>query len=104
MEKNSTPRADLLPRAANLATLAVVVSAMWWSGAQRPAGHVPALAAAQAPAVAETNDALSQRQPAVLTAISNPTGATTAANWPAQTATTIAREGLQAVGYQTRTR
>lgn len=112
MEKNSTPRADLLPRAANLATLAVVAAAMWWSGAQRPAGQavlavsdtVPAaLSATQS--VAHAADATAQRQPAPLSTTATAGNATAAvATWPAQVATSFARDGLQAVGYQTRTR
>lgn len=37
MESISTKRRARLPWATNLATLAVVVVATWWSGAQRPA-------------------------------------------------------------------
>ena len=36
MENFPTNRLRLIPRVANLATLAVVVSATFWSGAQRP--------------------------------------------------------------------
>lgn len=105
MEKISTPREALLPRAANLATLAVVVAATWWSGAQRPAGQAM-LAVVDAAPIAAPADPAALRQPALLT--SNPTApiiataATTATTWPAQAATTLAREGLQAVSYQTR--
>jgi hypothetical protein len=35
MEDFSTPRRPLLPLTANLCTLAVVLAATWWSGAQR---------------------------------------------------------------------
>jgi hypothetical protein len=106
MEKISTRRADLLPRTANLATLAVVVAAMWWSGAQRPAGQAMLAASDAVPAAPSslvTTDAPAPRQLALPSATTTP--ATTAlATWPAQAATTIARDGLQAVGYQTRTR
>lgn len=105
MEKISTPRAALLPRAANLATLAVVVAATWWSGAQRPVGQAM-LATADTPPATTTADASVQRQPAMLTATAaaTSTGAAIAATtWPAQAATSIAREGLQAVSYQART-
>jgi hypothetical protein len=37
MESISTLRSARLPWAANIATLAVVVMATWWSSAQRPA-------------------------------------------------------------------
>ena len=85
MENFSTPRAALVPRAVNLATLAVVVAATWWSGAQRPA---------EQPALAQ------QSIPAVSTSL-----ATTPAATPAMGAqsTTVWRDGLQVVGYQPRT-
>jgi len=92
MENISTPRAALLPRAANLATLAVVVAATWWSGAQRPAGQ-SVLAATGAAATMAATGPSAQRQLPVLTS--------TAAD-PLASAATIAREGLQTVGYQTR--
>lgn len=105
MEKNSTPRADLLPRSTNLATLAVVVAAMWWSGAQRPAGQAVLAGSAAAPAARsvpakQSVDAPAPRQPATAEAPAT----TVLATWPSQAATTIARDGLQAVGFQTRTR
>lgn len=101
MEKISTPRADLLPRAANLATLVVVASAMWWSGAQRPAGQ-PVIAVSDSLPAAQVASATAPR-PLAVTATTG--GATAvAATWPAQAATTIARDGLQPVGYQTRAR
>lgn len=85
MENFSTPRAALVPRAVNLATLAVVVAATWWSGAQRPA---------EQPALAQ------QSIPAVSTSL-----ATTPAATPAMgvQSTTVWRDGLQVVGYQPRT-
>jgi hypothetical protein len=53
MESISTPRSTRLPWAANLATLAVVMTAVWWSGAQRPAqAPVAQMQAAPLPAVA----------------------------------------------------
>jgi hypothetical protein len=84
MENFSTPRAALVPRAVNLATLAVVVAATWWSGAQRPA---------EQPALAQ------QSIPAVGTSLATPPAAPQAT--VVQT-TTMWRDGLQAVGYQPR--
>ncbi len=104
MEKNSTTRAALLPRAANLATLAVVMAATWWSGAQRPIAQ-PALAGGDQAGAVEVADARLQRPATALTTSPTVAAATTTAaavTWPAQAATTIARDGLQAVGYQTR--
>ena len=83
MENFSTPRAALVPRAVNLATLAVVVAATWWSGAQRPAEQ-PALAQQSVPAAS----------PATAPAAPQATGLQ---------ATTLWRDGLQVVGYQPRT-
>lgn len=101
MEKISTPRSALLPRVANLATLAVVVAATWWSGAQRPgdaaalatqgAGVPTKLAAVSTGIVGHSGQAAAGMQPA-------------GTAWPAQAtaATSLARDGLQAVGYQPR--
>lgn len=89
MENFSTTRVAMLPRAANLATLAVVVAATWWSGAQRPADR----ATLDIQAATRATTAAAPRQPANLPAAEG------AANWPVQ-ATTLPRDGLQAVGYQ----
>ncbi len=86
----------LLPRAANLATLAVVVAATWWSGAQRPAGH-PALAATESTASSKTALPLLKT-----TDLSTTSSTPVAAHWPVQ-ATTLSSDSLQAVGFQTRT-
>lgn len=53
MENFSTPQRAALPWIANLATLAVMVAAIGWSGAQRPDAPTAA-AAATAPAVTAT--------------------------------------------------
>jgi hypothetical protein len=95
MENFSTTHPTLVPRLANLATLAVVVAATWWSSEQRPV-DVPAEAALSTPApqlVVPT-----QQAPAVL-----PSAGATQAHWPS-TSTSLPRDGLQAVGYQPATR
>lgn len=93
METFSTPRVALLPQATNLVTVAVLVAATWWSGAQRPVD--PATLTAQAGAPATT--AARPHRPLEATA-----PADAASPWPAQ-GNGLARDGLQAVGYQTRT-
>lgn len=92
MESFSANCMALLPRAANLATLAVLVSATWWSSAQRPADQ-----AAQAPRAASQSTAAALPPPhaADLAEVD------ATAVWPAQ-ANAAARDGLQAVGYQAR--
>lgn len=86
MENFSTTRVALLPRAANLATLVVVVAATWWSGAQRPAAQDTAVSQAAQPAPRQSTE------PATLA---------NAAHWPVQS-TSLPRDGLQPVGYQAR--
>ena len=90
MENFSTPRAALLPRAVNLATLTVVVAATWWSGEQKPAAQpllaqhgVTAIVPSAAPQMAGTSAKDSN------------------APWPMHT-TSLLRDGLQPVGYQPR--
>lgn len=81
-----------LPRAANLATLVVLVSATWWSGAQRPAEQ-----AAQAPGVAIQSAAAALPRPHAADLVE----ADATVGWPVQ-AHAAPRDGLQTVGYQTR--
>lgn len=101
MEKISTPRSPLLPRAANLATLAVVAAATWWSAAQRP-GDTAALATQAAGAPTK----LAAVSAGIVGHSSQAAGGTTAGTtaWPAQatTATSLGRDSLQAVGFQPR--
>lgn len=107
MEKKSTPRADLLPRATNLATLATVVAAMWWSGAQRPEGltdlAITELAVTEAAAASPSTHAPARQQLVLLSSTTTEDATAAVAAWPAQ-ATAMVRDGLQAVGYQTRSR
>ena len=80
----------LLPQATNLVTVAVLVATTWWSGAQRPVE--PAARAARA---ASTVTASAQPQPAA--GAVTPAGAVSP--WPGRV-DVLARDGLQAVGYQ----
>jgi hypothetical protein len=59
MEDFSTPRHPLVPAVANLCTLAVVLTAAWWSAAQR--------SDAGAAAVQQQSRAVEQLQPATAT-------------------------------------
>lgn len=87
MENFSTPRAALVPRTVNLATLAVLVAATWWSSAQRPAEQAALAQQAVPPAATSQPAAAPAAQPAA----------------HGLQASTLWREGLQAVGYQPRT-
>ena len=95
MENFSTPRVALLPQATNLVTLAVLVAATWWSGAQRPVDQATLTAQAAAPA----SNATAARPQHTLEAAPQ---AGAASPWPTQ-GSALARDGLQAVGYQPRT-
>jgi hypothetical protein len=89
MENFSTPPRACLPWIANLATLAVVVAAIAWSGVQRPAETAPA-AAARAPAAKQAAPVVDHG--------ALPRDATQPGRWPDQT-TARSVDGLQAVGY-----
>jgi hypothetical protein len=93
MENFPAPtRHRVLPWAANLCTLGVMVAATWWSSAQRPTAGAPALSSAtQTVASEEHNQNL--RQPAVA-----PAPAATQATWPAQTSS-VQTETVKTVGY-----
>jgi hypothetical protein len=93
MENFSTQRAPLLPQAANLATLAVVVAATWWSGSQRPADTAALNAQAPARQVSTTTAALRQSQAPGLGATGSPMSRPVVAQ-------TLPLDGLQAVRYQ----
>ena len=93
MEIISTPHVALLPRVANLLTLAVVVAATWWSGTQRPPIQ-PAMAVAGSPT------AVAAPQPKTNETTVG-TGTSHTANWPAE-ASLLPRDGLQIVGYRPR--
>jgi len=93
MENFSTTHRSLVPWVANIATVAVVLSATWWSNTQRPttaageaALHAPATAPTGAPSTQPTAAPAQGNSPA------NP------ANWPLQT-TSVTRDGLQAVSF-----
>jgi hypothetical protein len=90
MENFSTPRRATLPWIANLATLAVVVAAIGWSGEQRP--DMPTAAAAAAPAATAA-----QTAPAAGQGIAAQPGGHQG-HWPAKLTPRLI-DGLQVVGY-----
>ena len=92
MENLSTQRVASLPRAANLATLVVLVTATWWSSAQRP---VEQAARAQPAASQRAAAELPLPRAADLAEVDTTTG------WTAQ-AKAATRDGLQTVGFQPR--
>jgi hypothetical protein len=87
MENFSTPRHRLLPWAANTATLAVVLAATVWSGAQRPAERELSFAE---PVTAQH---VPEQSPVSLPAKGAKSGA-----WPVP-GPLPTRETLQSVGY-----
>ena len=92
MENFPTKRQHLIPLVTNLATLAVVVSATWWSGAQRPASNFAEVASNQVLA-----------QPA--TAVREGTGSqsnVTPATWP-QSQTALQPDAIKTVGFASTT-
>lgn len=102
MENFSTPHQALVPRIANLATLAVVVAATWWSGAQRPADS-SAEAVLQTPVLipVQATQQSTQAAPALLPAVppaNLATPATAQTLWTTQNQA-LRHDGLQAVGY-----
>lgn len=89
MENFSTPTRASLPWIANLATLAVVVGAIAWSGVQRPT-ETAAAAAARAPAAGQAAPVADHG--------ALPRDAAQPGRWPDKiTASSV--DGLQAVGY-----
>lgn len=78
-----------MPWIANLATLAVVVGAIAWSGVQRPAETAPG-AAARAPAAGQAAPVADQG--------ALPRDAAQPGRWPDKT-TARSVDGLQVVGY-----
>ncbi len=102
MENFSTAQVALLPRIANLATLAVVVAATWWSSAQRPADLATiAVAKAQASRPAALPAAVPALAGGQRPGAEQAGHANTVAVWPVQ-ATALPRDGIQAVGFQAR--
>ena len=87
MENFSTPPRAALPWIANLATLAVVVAAIGWSGEQRPAAPTAA-AAVVLPTAPQTTPVADQGQ-----------AGAQQGQWPVKTLSPTI-DGLQAVGYQ----
>lgn len=89
MENFSTPPRAALPWIANLATLAVVVAAIAWSGVQRP-DEPSTAAAATLPAAVQTAPVADHS--------AAPQIGAQPGRWPAKT-TLRPLDGLQAVGY-----
>jgi len=91
MENFPTPSRPLLPWVANVATLAVMVAATWWSSDQRPASRVQEAVAVQPAPVAVA--------PAHQPPTANSQGLTQAL-WPAQT-TSLQGDSLRPVSFGT---
>ena len=89
MENFSTPSRATLPWIANLATLAVVVAAIGWSGEQRPDVSTAAASAAL-PTATQTAPVTAQAQDAQMGAKPG--------QWPVKVPSPPI-DGLQAVGY-----
>ena len=85
MENFPTKRQHLIPLVTNLATLAVVVSATWWSGAQRPVSNLVDTNSRQAlvQAVAKAREGSANSTPAV---------------WP-QSQTALQPDAIKTVGF-----
>jgi len=92
MENFSTPHRALVPWVANVATVAVLLTATWWSNMHRPA-PVSAEAAVTAPTTLP-------QAPVVQPTAAPAQTSNNQAGWPVQT-TSVPRDGLQAVGYNT---
>ncbi len=88
MENFSTPRQPLLPWVANVATLAVMVAATWWSSGQRPASAVQVSAGVSA---SPARQALAAPAPSIH-------AGTPPAPWPAQT-TSLQGDAIKPVGF-----
>ena len=115
MENFSTPRPALLPRAANLATLAVLACATWWSAAQRPQESAGSATVAASSTISSTTStstiangssrapgsqtAMATPQTLALSAAHAPAGALQAGRWSAE-AHALPREAMaQPVGF-----
>jgi len=93
MENFPTPRHhQVLPWAANVCTLVVMVAATWWSSAQRPAPGAPELSSVATSVATEKQKQIS-RQPAA-----DPAPVATQATWPAQTSS-VQTDTVKTIGY-----
>ena len=105
MENFSTLKQAALPWATNLTTLAVVLSATWWSSAQRPlaapADTLRMTAASQHASAQRQSGATLNGSPAALVAItSNGLPGNTPANTPFNTpATALSSDGFMSVSF-----
>ena len=95
MENFPTPRRAVLPWAANIATLLVMVSATWWSSAQRPVAVSSSLSAAGKTGPTNTTKQ-SPRQVLSLPAQDGPKASQ--ATWPATT-TSLQNDDIKAASY-----
>ena len=95
MENFPTPRRAVLPWAANIATLLVMVSATWWSSAQRPAAVGSSISAAgQTGATNKTKQTPRQ----VLNVPAQDGPKPSQATWPATT-TSLQNDDIKAASY-----
>ncbi len=95
MENFPTKRQHLIPLVTNLATLAVVVSATWWSGAQRPMSNLTA--------VAEVTSTKTLTQAATMARDSaGNQNSNTPAAWP-QAQTALQPDAIKTVGFASTT-
>jgi hypothetical protein len=102
MEVFSTVPRAVLPWTANILTVAVLLSATWWSAAKRPPAALPAVyaVASAGPAQQLSNKQASNRAAPVQESAAAPTPGTappTTSAWPAWSQV---RDGLQQVVYQ----
>ncbi len=95
MENFPTPRFPALPWAANIATLLVMVSATWWSSAQRPVAESSNISASgQTDQTGKSKQ--SPRQ--VLNVPAQDESKPSQATWPATT-TLLQNNGIKAASY-----
>jgi hypothetical protein len=87
MENFSTPRHRLLPWAANIATVVVVLAATVWSGAQRPADRELSFA-----------EPVTSLHVPEQSAVTVPAKGAKPGGWSAPS-TLVTRDALQSVGY-----
>ena len=95
MENFPTPRCHVLPWAANIATLLLMLAATWWSSAQRPPAVSPGLSAA---GQAGPSSTAKQSPHHVLTLPAQDDPKASQASWPGKT-TSLPSDGIITVVY-----